>query len=170
MDLRAELESLHTASFGWALACCGRRRREAEDVLQIAYLKVLDGRARFAGAASFRTWLFGVIRRTAAESRRQQWLRTALLSRWQERGNFERTSADAQDATLDDERTRQLRGGLAQLAPRQQQVLHLVFHQDMTIEEAARVLGISLGSARTHFERGKARLRALVAKEACHAG
>jgi RNA polymerase sigma-70 factor (ECF subfamily) len=32
----------------------------------------------------------------------------------------------------------------------------------MTIEEASEVLGISLGSARTHYERGKSRLRALL--------
>jgi hypothetical protein len=34
----------------------------------------------------------------------------------------------------------------------QQEVLPLVFYQDLTITESARALGISLGSARTHFE------------------
>jgi RNA polymerase sigma-70 factor (ECF subfamily) len=45
------------------------------------------------------------------------------------------------------------------LSPRQRDVLHLVFYQEMTIEEAARVLHIPLGTARTHFERGKRKLR-----------
>lgn len=40
-----ELASLHGSSFGWALACCGRRREDAEDVLSDAYAKVLSGRA-----------------------------------------------------------------------------------------------------------------------------
>jgi RNA polymerase sigma-70 factor (ECF subfamily) len=52
-----------------------------------------------------------------------------------------------------------LRAALTRLSPRQRDVLHLVFYQDLTIEEAAELLRISLGSARTHFERGKARLR-----------
>jgi RNA polymerase sigma-70 factor (ECF subfamily) len=52
-----------------------------------------------------------------------------------------------------------LRVAIAQLSPRQQEVLHLVFYQDLSVEEAAALLRISLGSARTHFERGKARLR-----------
>ena len=48
-EAQRELEQLHPASFGWAMACCQRERELAEDVLQTAYLKVLDGRARFDG-------------------------------------------------------------------------------------------------------------------------
>ena len=56
-----EFASLHGSSFGWALACCGRRRDDAEDVLQDVYAKVLSGRAVFRQQSSFKTWLFGVI-------------------------------------------------------------------------------------------------------------
>jgi RNA polymerase sigma-70 factor (ECF subfamily) len=41
-------------------------------------------------------------------------------------------------------------------------VLDLVFGQDMTVEEAALALGISTGSARVHYDRGKKRLRHLL--------
>ena len=76
-DLTAELEQLHTAAFGWALSCCGWDRSAAEDVLQATYLKLLDGRARFDGRSTFRTFVFGVIARTAREARRR-----AALRRW----------------------------------------------------------------------------------------
>ncbi len=46
-----------------------------------------------------------------------------------------------------------------------EEVLHLVFYQGLTLEESAAVVGISAGSARTHYERGKARLRELLAEE-----
>jgi RNA polymerase sigma-70 factor (ECF subfamily) len=38
-----------------------------------------------------------------------------------------------------------------------------VFYQDLTIREAADVLEVSLGTARVHYERGKKRLRELLA-------
>src|SRR2546426_1024762 len=76
-DLTATLEELHAAAFGWALSCCGWDRSAAEDVLQATYLKLLDGRARFDGRSTFRTFVFGVIARTAREARRR-----AALRRW----------------------------------------------------------------------------------------
>src|SRR6266850_927764 len=74
-ELKVELEKLHSASFGWALSCCGRDRGEAEEVLQTVYLKILEGKARFRGEASLKTWLFAVIRKTAATEYRRNLLR-----------------------------------------------------------------------------------------------
>src|SRR5947207_11269546 len=73
--LELELDRLHPAAFGWALACCAGDRAAAEDTLQASYLKILDGRSRFDGRASFRTWLFSVVRYTAAGLRRRATLR-----------------------------------------------------------------------------------------------
>src|SRR3954467_1097999 len=74
---RSELEhllaGLHAESWGWTLACCARDGELAEEVLQMAYLRILSGRATFGGRSSFKTWLFGVIRWTArGETRRRR--------------------------------------------------------------------------------------------------
>ena len=81
-ELRAELERHHRAAHAWARHCCRRDRHDAEEVLQLSYLKVLEGRARFAGRSSFKTWLFGVIHKTAADQRRRQVLRELVALRW----------------------------------------------------------------------------------------
>jgi RNA polymerase sigma factor (sigma-70 family) len=161
VELRRHLEQAHTDSFGWAMTCCGRDRDDAEEVLQTVYLTVLDRRARYDGRSSFRTWLFGVIRLTAASERRKTWLRGLLLKR--EAGNLEPQSVDAPDAEVErDSRSNNLRHALANLASRQREVLQLVFYHDMTVDEAAVVMRISVGSARTHYARGKSRLAVLL--------
>jgi RNA polymerase sigma-70 factor, ECF subfamily len=164
-DFRDELERLHSASFGWALWCCHHRREDAEEVLQTAYLKVLEGAARFNGRSNLRTWFFAVVRRTAWEQRRRRWVRDLLLTRWLRQPAFA-AGEEPDEALRSSEESRALRHALASLPTRQREVLHLVFYQELTIQEAAKVLSISLGTARTHFERGKARLRTLLEQEA----
>jgi RNA polymerase sigma factor (sigma-70 family) len=161
LDLRSALERHHADCVGWAMACCRFDRAEANDVLQDAYLKVLDGRAVFRGEASFRTWLFGVIRRTAAEHRRSVLRRVAAFWRADVNGvaSIEPDAGDAMDAATIADR---LRRALRVLPRRQREVLHLVFHDGLTVEVAAGVMGVSVGSARTHYARGKARLRELL--------
>ena len=158
-DLEASLEALHEASFGWARNCCDGDPEEAADVLQTAYVKVLSGAARFSGYSTFRTWLFGVIRLTALENRRKGGRELSLD------GHPEpEAPARAPDAVLIEQEEHQaLRAALAMLPDRQREVLHLVFHQEMTIAEASGIMGVSLGSARVHYERAKKRMRTLLA-------
>ncbi len=161
VELKRQLERAHADCFGWAMACCGRDRDDAEEVLQTVYLTVLDGRARYDGRSSFRTWLFGVIRRTAASERRKAWLRGLLLQR--EAGSLKPEAPAPPDAELErDSLCHSLRYALAQLATRQREVLQLVFYHDLTVDEAATVMGVTAGSARTHYARGKARLAVLL--------
>ena len=157
-QIRAQLEQLHISAYGWALHCCGRDRTMTEDVLQTVYLKVLEGKAQFDGRSALKTWLFAVIRKTAAAERR-----TRIL--WGYRFRFFNDTEDPEsDESVEvsihasEERAVFCRA-LARLPHRQRDVLHLVFYQDLTIEETAAALGISVGSVRTHYERGKKRLR-----------
>jgi RNA polymerase sigma factor (sigma-70 family) len=161
VELKRQLERAHADCFGWAMACCGRDRDDAEEVLQTVYLTVLDGRARYDGKSTFRTWLFGVIRRTAASERRKTWLRGLLLKR--EADGMKPEAPASLDAELDrDSRRASLRHALTRLATRQREVLQLVFYHDLTVDEAATVMGVGVGSARTHYARGKARLAVLL--------
>ncbi len=161
-ELRAELEKHHRESYGWALSCCARNPAEAENVLQAVYLKALEGRARFDGRASFKTWLFAVIRRTAIDDRRRQWVRRFLIIRYDE--SIRRTAGgeSPDEAIYRSEIRAMFRRALAELPERQREALQLVFYHDLSLAEAADVMGVSLGSTRTHYERGKQRLRQLL--------
>ena len=160
-QLRARLAQLNPLSLGWALSCCQHDPALAEDVLQSAYLKVLEGRARFEGKSAFKTWFFGVVRNSAREERRRNLLRKAGLLRYEPSPQ----KNPSPDGSLAREESRaEIRTALEGLSPRQQEILHLVFYQDLTIEEASTVMNISLGSARKHYDRGKRNLRKNLSK------
>ena len=155
------LEQYHTESFGWAMCCCNRDREIAADVLQSVYLKILEGKARFKGKSEFRTWLFAIIRNTAfdwyrKEKRRNNWLnRQPSEPLWEDPLHGEIVQTEMQIL---------IEKAFKKLSPRQHEVLHLVFYHEMTIEEAASVVKMPVGTARTHYERGKKNLRCWLGK------
>lgn len=158
-ELRDHLERHHREGYGWALNCCSRNPVDAEDVLQTVYVKILEGKARYDGRAAFKTWLFAVIRNTAASERRRRALSLARLVAFDEQAAHA-AGEDGFDESLARSQLQVFfQHALTTLPGRQREVLLLVFYHDLSLLEAADVMGVSIGSARTHYERGKKRLR-----------
>ncbi len=156
-----ELERLHEQSFSWALTCTGGRRVEAEDILQMTYLAIVGGNAKFDGRSSLRTWLFAVIRNTAGSRWRRTRSSLQAVARIASLAPREELFAEA-DSPAEyghSQQQKMVLSALRSLPKRQHQMLDLVFYRDLPIAEAAEVLGISIGTARVHYERGKAALR-----------
>lgn len=166
-SLAERVAELHPASFAWALVCCGGRAAEAEDVLQTVYCKIVDGRARFGGRAKLKTWLFSVIRRTAADRARRRTLRRLLLEgRWRRQPPPTVDEATPEALALASDRDSFVRRALQALSPRQRRMLELVFYHDHSVRQAAEVLGLRLGTARVHYQRGKQMLARRFEEEA----
>jgi RNA polymerase sigma-70 factor (ECF subfamily) len=163
-ELRAQLELYHQESYGWALSCCLRNPVDAESVLQTVYVKVLEGKARFDGKAAFKTWLFSVIRKTAFDHRRRRMLHRFRLISYEDSNAHIAQQRNPETAVYNSEIQRLFRRALARLPARQRETLQLVFYHDLSMAEAAAVMGVSIGSARTHYDRGKKQLRRLVAE------
>ncbi len=155
------LEAIHSQLFGWALTRCGFDRSAAEDLMQEAYVAVLSGAARFDNKSSLKTFVFGVVQNLARSRFRQIALRMRLVTTYaagpEDQGLYE--------AQPDDSESRQVWKAVEALPARQRDVTELVFCRDMTIEEAAQVMGVSVGTGRVHYDRAKkalaGRLRAL---------
>lgn len=162
-SLRDMMKLNHTSAFGWALCCCHGDRDEAAEVLHTAYVQVLEKAGRsFSGKSSFKTWLFAVIRNTA-KKRRYQISRRILKIQSLVAGTRAKHVEPEHRYYRSQIRERILQL-LQRISPRQRQILQLVFYHNLTLEEAAAVMNVSLGSARTHYERGKARLKAEMRK------
>ena len=158
-QLRAALEQHHAESYGWALCCCRRDAERAQEALQRTYLKVLQGAARYQGRGSFKTWLFAVIRRTAADERRRDLIRRMRLLRYSRDAGAPEARASPGAAPEVDELRAAFLAALEALPARQREVLQLLFYHQLTLAEAAEVMRVSVGSARTHYDRGKKSLR-----------
>ena len=156
--MRQQLATLHEQAWKWSLACCRHDREQSMEVLHDVYVKILDGRATFNGQSTFKTWLFGVIRMTSRNHRRKA--RFASL--------FFLPLDDGKDAAMEPQKDidtgcrKVIDDALASLSTRQNEIARLVFFHDLTIEEAATVQGVSVGSARQHYARAKDRLRAVL--------
>lgn len=164
------LKAQHDASFGWAMACCGWQQDLAEDVLQEAYLRVLDGRAKYAGRSTRKTWFFAVIRQVAADMQRTRKRHRVLNLRMIADHPAVQSAAEKtpNEELYQQRASRRLRQALLELSTRQREVLHLAFYAELTLEDAAATLGISVGSARTHYHRGKERLAQLLQLDQDH--
>ena len=127
-------------------------------MLQIACLKVLNGKAVFAGRSSFKTWFFSVIRNTAAGQRRSEFLRSFGLSGLRPPDS----SPSGEDLAMRNEKAARLREVMKALPERQREVLQLVFYHDLSIAEAAEVMDVGIGTARTHYERAKEQMRRML--------
>lgn len=159
-ELRAELSALHEAAWAWSLMCCRGDRPRAEDVLQSAYVKALEGIGGYRADSTVKTWLFGIIRYTALSDWRVRLRRVELLERWfqEEQEIAQAPRAGVVESLLRGEQHAQLKEALAALSQRQREILTLVFYHELSIEEAAQVMGLPVGTARTHYARGKKQL------------
>jgi len=153
-NIKAELEQHHNDCYGWALHCCKGDKEIASDVLQTAYLKILERQNTFNGKSSFKTWAFIIIRNTATDAWKNQKKMGKLI---QYETDLPDEDYEIEPESRLDTHLRKLffAEALKQVSDRQRQILQLVFYHELSLNDSAKVLGISQGSARKHYDRAK---------------
>ena len=154
-----DLQALHDDAYHWTLSLCNYNVSEAEEILQIAYIEVLDGKAVFNGEAKLKTWWFAVIRNIA-----MQYFRRLTRQLHHMYGTLTYRGDNAEIETLDEklcetQRNQHILDSINKLPQRQKEIIQLVFYRNLTIEEAAIVMGLSIGTARMHYQRAKKGLK-----------
>ncbi len=151
-QLETLLQQHHREAFLWARQCCGFESELAKDVIQQVFLKILEGKAKLREDRNPKTWLFSIIRFTALDELRKM-------------GKWESLEKETEVAWEEDETDEVNYEGLVRRLPKmQQEVLLMVFYHDMTLEQSAEVLQLHIGTVRTHYDRGKKRLKELIEK------
>ncbi len=125
---------------------------DAEELMLDAFAVAAARISTWSERSSFRTWLFGIGRHLAMRRLKR---RRELPQRESGEGG-----ESPELELLRSERHRQLYAALERLNPEYRQALYLVFFEDMSSEEAARIMGKNRKQIYNLTERGKKALRA----------
>jgi RNA polymerase sigma factor (sigma-70 family) len=154
---KSSLEALHRESYLWSLTCCNFDEEMAGDVLQTVYLKIYEGKASYHNKSALKTWLFSVIKLTSVDFIRKH-------IKYREKLNTVQHQIAQQDQTTETDNQALFMRILLSLSGQQRDVLTLAFYNDLRLEEIAVLLDLSIGTVRTHYERGKENFKKLLTK------
>ena len=127
---------------------------DAEDLMLDAFAHAAAG-ARFSGRSSFKTWLFSIGKNLALMHLR----RRRISAHSQDELAGETSGAPDLDI-LKEERDRQLYRAIRNLHEDYRQILILLYFEDMSCEEAGRVMGKNRRQVYHLADRGRAALKA----------
>lgn len=142
----------------WARRLCNGDEAAADDLAQEVFIKVYRSLHSFRGEARFSTWLYRIAFNLAASQKRlarERWTKVDLEDVTPELDSHQVHAGHA--GSLD--ARRDLEAAMARLSQPQQWALRLSLEEELTQEEVAEVMGIPLGTVKTHLLRGKKALR-----------
>ena len=154
--------------YAWTLS---RDRRRADDLVQDALVKAWLGRDSYRGDGSFVGWLLTIVRNEHLEAVRREARRRGLWENAIERirgvfgveegGDAAHAPANSPEAaTLSQESESRALAALHAVREPFRSAVFLSDLEELSHEEAARVLGIPLGTLKSRHARGRAQLRA----------
>lgn len=182
-DLHSLISAVHPSLLAFARTMVADPHI-ADDLVQDTWIAVLRGHASFEGRSSFRTWVFGILRKRvlkshAAEVRRREQL--SLDVDEQRRlideqihpeghpaaGHWSMAPSDRflpEDRIVSAEIRATVVEALDHLTPRQRQVVQLRDIEDLPVEDVCSILGIEPAPLNALLYRGRLRLRAILAE------
>lgn len=148
--------------FRYLLYLTGNREL-SEDLFQETWMRVLQRGGQYNGAARFDTWLFTIARNLVIDVRRKRTM--ASLEELCDTGDDERPFEPAAseptplDTCLMRENSERVAEALMTLDPLSREVLVLRFHEELALEEIAKVTHAHLSTVKSRLYRGLAALK-----------
>ncbi len=132
-------------------------KEDAEDVSQDVMLKVFSSIQRFEGKSSFKTWLLRIANNACIDRLKKK----AVADRYNE--SLRHESLAYAEPNHDDDHALQL---LRQVSEDERQVLVLRFVADLSLQEIANSLDLSLSATKMRLYRATEKLRSLANRTA----
>ncbi len=139
------------------------KREVAEDLFQEVWIRVLRRGAQYNGKARFDTWIFTIARNLVIDLSRKRTM--ASLDEMREGGEDERPFEIVEESPSPlehyefQENAAELAVVLQTLEPSYREVLTLRFHEEMSLDQIARLTRAPLSTVKSRLYRGLAALR-----------
>ena len=153
-------------------------REMAEDLFQEVWMRVLTRGGQFNGKARFETWLFTIARNLMIDQRRKRTM--SSLDEMFETGNEDDRPmccevADDQPSPFDHfanvEDRERIAAALLQLDTPYREVLVLRFHEELSLDEIAKITHAPLSTVKSRLYRGLAAIKPKIERSyACRQG
>ena len=148
LETQALAEQYRDRLFAAAFQVCGNAA-DAEDAAQEALLRYHLSDKEFENQEHIRAWLLRVAINWAKNISRSYWRRNALpLEEYMETLEF-----DCQES-------REIFREVMALPEKYRLVIHLYYYEDYSVQEIARILGISESNVKVRLSRGRQMLKA----------
>ena len=139
----------------WARRLCNGDAHLADDLAQEAFMKAYGALGAFRAEAKFSTWLYRIAFNIAANRWRSKKME------WCELDDNEDIEAELCELKQFDAK-KDVEYAMGKLSAAQQLAIRLCFEDGFSHEEAASIMGVPLGTLKTHVNRGKQKLQLLL--------
>jgi RNA polymerase sigma-70 factor, ECF subfamily len=153
------------AAYGQRLCAYALRltgdQAQAEDVVQDALVAAWKSARKFRGEGRPIAWLLGIVHHLAMKSLRH---RSQLLTDEVAEslvGEFDSPEQEFENV----EQIARVRAGLQTLSPEHRAVLELIFYQNLSLDEAARVCDVPLGTIKSRLSYARRYLRGILSRQ-----
>lgn len=129
----------------------------AEDIFQDVFLKISQKLNTFQGGSSIKTWIIRITINTSKDYLKSAWKqRVTTLTEYHENTL---TGEDKFTSIEQEEDNRIIRQTVMELPDKYKDILLCVYFHDMSISEAATILHIAEGTAKSRLSRAKEKLK-----------
>jgi len=153
-----------------------RNQQDAEEVTQDAFIRAHRGLANFRGESAFSTWLYQIATNLARNRYWYWWRRkrdhTVSIDQPIAADNdtplsevFAAELETPEDATVTQEFVSRIAEGMEKLSPKHREILILRNVKNLSYEEIAEILGISVGTVKSRIARARESLRAKLGED-----
>jgi len=153
-----------------------RNQQDAEEVTQDAFIRAHRGLANFRGESAFSTWLYQIATNLARNRYWYWWRRkrdkTVSFDQPVSADNatplsevFATELETPEDATVTQELVARIAEGMEKLTPKHREILILRNVKNLSYEEIAEILRISVGTVKSRIARARESLRAKLGED-----